>query len=70
MTTIPLAEYLEKHGTQAELAAALGMNQSAVSQMVRSGREVTVTIRDDGQVCAHELRPVPVRPRRQQPPKH
>lgn len=65
MKTIHLTEYLEKHGTQSELATALGMNQSAVSQMVRSGRTVHVTIHDDGRVEAYEQRPVPARPRTQ-----
>lgn len=65
MKTISLTEYLEKHGTQSELATSLGMNQSAVSQMVRSGRTVHVTIHDDGRVEAYEQRPVPARPRAQ-----
>ncbi|MNJ60118.1 Cro [compost metagenome] len=67
MKTIPLTEYLDKYGTQSELATALGMNQSAVSQMVRSGRTVHVTIHDDGRVEAYEQRPVPARPRGQKP---
>jgi predicted transcriptional regulator len=67
MKTIPLTEYLEKHGTQSELATALGMNQSAVSQMVRSGRTVNVTIYEDGRIEAYEQRPVPARPRGQRP---
>ncbi|TYO83346.1 XRE family transcriptional regulator [Pseudomonas sp. CK-NBRI-02] len=67
MKTIPLSEYLEKHGTQAELAAALGINQSAVSQMVRAGRCVHVTICDDGRIEAYEQRPVPARPRTNRP---
>ncbi|WP_218579760.1 Cro/Cl family transcriptional regulator [Pseudomonas sp. Fl5BN2] len=36
MKKIPLSKYLEEHGTQAVLAA-LGVNQSAISQMVRAG---------------------------------
>lgn len=67
MKTIPLSEYLEKHGTQSELAAALGMNQSAVSQMVRAGRCIHVTIHDDGRLEAYEQRPVPARPRVSRP---
>ncbi|MEG0635797.1 MAG: Cro/CI family transcriptional regulator [Pseudomonas sp.] len=67
MKTIPLAEYLDEYGTQSELAAALGMNQSAVSQMVRSGRHIEVTIHDDGHLEAHEKRPVPARPRTARP---
>ncbi|MBC3410723.1 XRE family transcriptional regulator [Pseudomonas sp. SWRI51] len=67
MKTIPLTEYLELHGTQADLAAALGMNQSAVSQMVRAGRCVHVVIHDDGRIEAYEQRPVPARPKAHRP---
>jgi len=64
MKTIPLSKYLEKHGTQAALAAALGVNQSAISQMVRSGRSIEITIFTDGRIEANELRPIPARPKK------
>jgi len=63
MKTIPLNEYLEKHGTQAVLAAALGVNQSAISQMVRSSRNIEITIFGDGRIEASEIRPIPARPK-------
>lgn len=62
MKKISLNEYLEQ-GTQTELANALGMNQSAVSQMVRAGRNIEITLHDDGRIEANEIRPIPVRPR-------
>ncbi|UVK81281.1 Cro/CI family transcriptional regulator [Pseudomonas sichuanensis] len=67
MKTIPLTEYLEEHGTQSELAAALGINQSAVSQMVRAGRSVHITVHEDGRIEAYEQRPVPARPKAGRP---
>ncbi|MNC73134.1 Cro [compost metagenome] len=63
MKKIPLNEYLEKHGTQAALAAALGVNQSAISQMVRSGRNIEISLLDNGRIEANEIRPIPARPR-------
>lgn len=64
MKTIPLTEYLDdKHGTQAELAEKLGVNQSAISQMVRAKRNIQITIHDDGHIEANEVRPVPARPK-------
>lgn len=63
MKKITLNKYLEEHGTQAELAAALGVNQSAVSQMLRSGRHIEITVYNDGTIEANEIRPIPARPR-------
>ncbi|NWD74825.1 helix-turn-helix domain-containing protein [Pseudomonas gingeri] len=64
MKKIPLSKYLEEHGTQAVLAAALGVNQSAISQMVRSGRSIEITIFSNGRLEANEIRPIPARPKR------
>ncbi|WP_322614230.1 Cro/CI family transcriptional regulator [Pseudomonas sp. BIC9C] len=64
MKKIPLSQYLEKHGTQAALAAALGVNQSAISQMVRSSRSIEITIHNDGRLEANEIRPIPARPKK------
>lgn len=63
MKKITLNKYLEEHGTQVELAAALGVNQSAVSQMLRSGRHIEITLYGDGSIEANEIRPIPARPR-------
>jgi DNA-binding transcriptional regulator YdaS (Cro superfamily) len=64
MKKIPLSKYLEEHDTQAALAAALGVNQSAISQMVRAGRSIEITLHDDGRIEANEIRPIPARPKR------
>ncbi|MDF5919713.1 Cro/CI family transcriptional regulator [Pseudomonas aeruginosa] len=48
MKTVTLIEYLAEHGTQADLAKGLGVQQSAISQMLRAKRNITITIRDDG----------------------
>ena len=64
MKKIPLSKYLGEHGTQAALAAALGVNQSAISQMVRAGRSIEITVYDDGRIEANEIRPIPARPKR------
>lgn len=61
MKTIPLEEYLASHGTQGDLAKALGIQQSAVSQMHRSKRTITITLMDDGSILANEIRPIPAR---------
>lgn len=57
-----LTEYLVD-GTQQALAAALGIQQSAVSQMLRSGRDITITTLEDGRIEAHERKPIPARPK-------
>lgn len=64
MKNISLAEYLAGVGTQQTLADALKVQQSAVSQMVRSGRNIVITIHDDGRIEANEVRPVPARPKK------
>lgn len=63
MKNLSLNEYLELHGTQAALAAALGVNQSAISQMVKAGRNIQITIASDGRIEASEVRPIPARPK-------
>ena len=64
MKTVPLSKYLAEIGTQQVLANALGIQQSAVSQMARSGRNIEVIIHEDGRIEAQELRPIPARPRK------
>ncbi len=61
MKTVSLGEYLSSHGTQSDLAKALGIQQSAVSQMHRSNRTISITILDDGSIQANEIRPIPAR---------
>lgn len=64
MKKLSLSKYLESHGTQTLLAEALGIQQSAVSQMARSGRNIEITIHADGRIEASEIRPVPARPKK------
>lgn len=61
MKTVSLGEYLSSHGTQSDLAKALGIQQSAISQMHRSNRTITITLLDDGSIQANEIRPIPAR---------
>lgn len=61
MKTVTLEEYLLSHGTQSDLAKALGIQQSAVSQMYRSKRTITINLLDDGTIEANEIRPIPAR---------
>ncbi|NNG63825.1 XRE family transcriptional regulator [Pseudomonas fragi] len=61
MKTVTLGEYLLSHGTQSDLAKALGIQQSAVSQMYRSKRTITINLLDDGTIQANEIRPIPAR---------
>lgn len=61
MKTVSLGEYLSSHGTQSDLAKALGIQQSAVSQMHRSNRTISITLMDDGSIQANEIRPIPAR---------
>lgn len=61
MKTVSLGEYLSSHGTQNDLAKALGIQQSAVSQMHRSNRTISITLMDDGSIQANEIRPIPAR---------
>lgn len=64
MKKFPLGDYLATEGTQQKLADALGIQQSAVSQMVRSGRKIEITVYPDGRIEANEIRPIPARPKR------
>ena len=61
MKIVTLREYLSSHGTQSDIAKGLGIQQSAVSQMFRSGRNISITIHDDAAIEASETRPIPAR---------
>lgn len=54
---VPLGEYAEGK-TQPELAALLGVSQSAVSQMLNSNRDIRIRIDQDGRFSAVEIRPI------------
>ena len=64
MKKITLSEYLAGEGTQKQLADALGIQQTAVSQMARSGRTIEVTIYANGRIEAHEIRKLPAKPKK------
>lgn len=57
MQKMSLTEYLSTR-KQADVAADIGVTAGAVWQMVRSGRQIDVTIHDDGRVEAHEIKPL------------
>lgn len=52
-----LAEFA-KGRTQPELADLFGVSQSAVSQMMKSGRDIRVRPLPDGSFEAFEIRPI------------
>lgn len=58
MKSYPLSNFIDKHG-QAEVAKFFGVNQSAISKALRSGRKITVLVHDDGRVEAEEIKPFP-----------
>jgi len=63
MKEIPLVKFLEGR-SQKEVAEKIGVTQSRVSQMLRSGKEVFVRVSANGRVLgAYEKRPVGLAPR-------
>jgi len=58
MKELKLKEFLI-NGTQSEVATALGVGQSAVSQMLAADRDIRVRVDEDGQISeAYEVKPV------------
>jgi len=58
MKELKLQEFLVD-GTQSEVAAALGVGQSAVSQMLAAGRDIRVRVDENGRISeAYEVKPV------------
>ena len=59
MQRMHLSDFAAAHG-QVKAAELLGITQGALSKALRVGREIHVTVSDDGQTCeAQELRPFP-----------
>ncbi|MCE1099484.1 Cro/CI family transcriptional regulator [Pseudomonas asiatica] len=56
MKEIKLADFLRCKGTQPQLAKAVGVTQSAVSQMAKSSRDIRVRVFEDGRIEVIELR--------------
>lgn len=58
MRRIPLTEFAKAHG-HTKAAQMLGCTQGALSKAIRVGRDVFVTIEEDGTLSAQEQRPFP-----------
>lgn len=56
MKEIKLADFLRCKGTQPQLAKAVGVTQSAISQMVKSSRDIRVRVLEDGRLELIEFR--------------
>ncbi len=54
---VPLRDFA-KGLTQPELGRLLGITQSAVSQMLRSERDVRISVDANGRCLAVEIRPI------------
>ncbi|WP_422778066.1 Cro/CI family transcriptional regulator [Pseudomonas shirazensis] len=58
MRRIPLSEFAKEHG-HTKAAQILGCTQGGLSKAIRVGRDVYVTVDEDGTVTAQEQRPFP-----------
>ncbi|PMY71950.1 MULTISPECIES: Cro/CI family transcriptional regulator [unclassified Pseudomonas] len=58
MRRIPLTEFAKEHG-HTKAAQMLGCTQGALSKAIRVGRDVFVTVKEDGTLSAQEQRPFP-----------
>lgn len=58
MRRIPLSEFAKEHG-HTRAAQMLGCTQGGLSKAIRVGRDVYVTVDEDGTVSAQEQRPFP-----------
>lgn len=58
MNSIPLPDLVAQKG-QAAVAEAFGVSPAAIHKAVRSGRNIVVTINEDGSYTGQETRPFP-----------
>lgn len=58
MEKLPLSVFVSRNG-QEKAAEIFNVRQSAISKALSSGRNITVTILEDGKVIAEELKPFP-----------
>lgn len=58
MRRIPLTDFAKKYG-HTKAAQMLGCTQGALSKAIRVGRDVFVTLNEDGTHSAQEQRPFP-----------
>lgn len=58
MEKLPLSVFVSRNG-QEKTAEIFNVNQSAISKALSSGRNITVTILENGMVMAEEVKPFP-----------
>lgn len=58
MEKLPLSVFVSRNG-QEKTAEIFDLNQSAISKALSSGRNITVTILENGMVTAEEVKPFP-----------
>lgn len=58
MEVLALGEFVRKIG-QARVARALGVKPASIAKAIQTGRNIKVTISDDGSCAALETRPFP-----------
>lgn len=58
MEVLSLGVFVQKIG-QASVARALGVKPSSIAKAIQAGRNITVSIDDDGNCTAQETRPFP-----------
>ncbi|SER30071.1 MULTISPECIES: Cro/CI family transcriptional regulator [Rosenbergiella] len=58
MEKLSLSAFVSRNG-QEKAAEAFNCGQSAISKAISSGRNITVTIFENGKVIAEELKPFP-----------
>ena len=58
MEKILLSDFVKKIG-QARVARALGVKPPSIARAIKMGRNIEVTVDDDGACVAYELRPFP-----------
>jgi predicted transcriptional regulator len=56
---VPIAKFIATSGmSQTALAAAVGVTQGAINQMLRSERSIFVITNDDGSLRLEEIKPL------------
>ncbi|GAA0517491.1 Cro/CI family transcriptional regulator [Tatumella terrea] len=66
MEKLTLSAFVSRNG-QEKAAEVFNCRQSAISKAISSGRNITVTILENGKVIAEELKPFPSNKRDIQP---
>lgn len=58
MENVPLDDLVSRLG-QARVARALGVKPASIAKAIRTHRNITVMVKDDGSCFAQEIRPFP-----------